>query len=168
MFCRQLNRRFDALFTGYREKGKFTAEDAVKLAGDCKRVRGKDYIFSFDVSPGSSVEHTVTTTANWFFILTNAAVYFDSVDPDEFPRVEFDFIDSVVKSPFSENIEYPDGVPTGAVFAYEGKNRFQEYKNLFYVLGDRVNISVRCIPTVSKYSHGYVLLNGLELDLSEA
>lgn len=169
MFVRQLNARFASLFSGYREEthGRFTAETAARFIGDAKLVRCKDYVYKYDVENGGKISANVTTTPNWFFILTNAAVYFEGVTGANAPLVRLTFPDNVVNTPFSTNVQN-DGVNSKLVFAYEGGGRYEEYKNLFYVMGDRVNVTVDIDAAAGVYSHGFVLLSGVELDIMGA
>ena len=166
MFVRQLNARFAALFSGYREeeRGAFNAERAAAFLGDACRVRCKDYVYKLDIVNGAAVSENITTTANWFFIITNAAVYFEGLTGANSPNVRLSFPDNVVNSPFASVIGR-EGVPASLVFGREGAGRYEEYKNLFYVMGDRINIDVAAIPAAGTYCNGYVLLTGVELDL---
>lgn len=166
MFVRQLNARFAALFSGYREEehGVFNAENAALFLGDARRVRCKDYVYALDIVNGVQVTKNLTTTANWFFILTNAAVWFDGLTGSNSPDVRINFPDNVVNGPFAYAID-KRGVPASLVFGREGGDRFEEYKNLFYVMGDRVNIEVTATPAAGTYCHGYVFLTGVEVDL---
>lgn len=167
MFVRQLNKRFYSLFSGYREKehGVFTAENAAKFLVDARLVRCKDYVFYLSSSHHAT---TLTTTSNWFFVLTNAAVYFPFKNVREFPKTEIEFLDSVCTSPFGAPVEYDPGVPSPLVFAREGLGRFEEYKNLFYVLGDHINLRVKAHPVDSEPFMGAVLLSGVEVNLEGA
>lgn len=166
MFARQLLERFSSLFAGYRdtERGTFDAPRAARFIGDAKRVRCKDYIYKLPIDNGAPVGVNITTTPNWFFILTNAAVYFDGLTGQNSPLVKIKFPDSVVDSPFADVIGF-EGVPASLVFGREGGERFEEYKNLFYVMGDRVNLTVDLKPAASTYCYGYLLLSGVELNL---
>lgn len=166
MFVRQLNARFAALFSGYREeeRGPFNAESAARFLGDARRVRCKDYVYKLDIVNGAPVSENLTTTANWFFVLTNAAVFFEGLTGANSPQVRLTFPDNVVNGPFAYALD-KRGVPASLVFGSEGRARYQEYKNLFYVLGDRINVDVSITPAAGTYCHGYVLLTGVEVDL---
>lgn len=167
MSIKQLNARFAELFSGYSETedGPFTAASAARFLGESRLVRCKDYIYEVrSDKPG----RIVTTTSNWFFVLTNAAVYFPFKDVGDYPRIELDFIDSVVKSPFADRIGEPEGVPAPLIFGREGRGRFEEYKNLYYCMGDRVNIRVKAHATNNDAYRGFVLLSGVEVDVMGA
>ena len=166
MFVRQLNARFASLFAGYRdsERGAFDSEKAARFIGDARRVRCKDYIYNLDIVNGAPVGENITTTPNWFFIMTNAAVYFDGLAGANSPLVRLRFPDNVVNSPFADILGV-QGVPASLVFGREGGERFEEYKNLFYVMGDRINMRVDVTPAAATNCHGYLLLTGVEIDL---
>lgn len=166
MLERSLQQRIAQLFTGYRERGTFTVEDARKFLREARHARAKDYVFNFNVN-GSTVENTIQTAPKWFFIMTNAAVWFDETSGPVFPDIEITFPDGVGSAPFGTDREAAGAVPSKLVFATEGRGRFEGYKNLFYVLGDRVNIRARVIPAAGSKFHGAVLLNGVEVDISE-
>lgn len=164
MFARQLIERFTNIFSGYREDkdGPFTAELAEKFLHDFRRVRNKDYIFSFGID-GTEQERTITTTCKWFFILTNAAVWFDAPVKD-WPDIKLVFPDCVATLPFSNEIKKAGEVPAALAFGREGAGRFEEYRNLYYVLGDQINVQITVKPH-GKQMNGSVLLCGVELDL---
>lgn len=168
MQVRSLQQRFAQLFSGYnvKEQGPFTCEQAAKFVRESRHVRAHDYVFSFDVD-GTVQEQTVTTVPQWFFILTNAAVYFDRTSGQVFPDVSITFPDAVGSTPFGTSREAAGNVPSKLVFATEGADRFEEYKNLFYVLGDRVNITAKVVPPAGYKFHGSILLSGVEIDLIE-
>ena len=166
MFVKQLNAGLSQLFAGYSEKehGVFNAKNAARFLGDAKRVRCKDYVYYLPIENGAYVEKNVTTTANWFFVMTNAAVYFDGLSGSNSPLINLSFPDNVVDTPFATQIGRA-GVPASLVFGGEGGKRYEEYKNLLYVMGDRINMTVKCTPAASTYCHGYVLITGVEVDL---
>ena len=168
MFCRQLNARFSALFAGYKdlERGAYDTAAARKFINEAGRVRCKDYVFKLPIENGGRVSREFTTTANWFFILTNAAVWFEGLTGTNAPRVTIDFPDYPVNTPFGTAIEYDNAVPAPLVFGSEGGEHFEEYKNLFYLLGDRININAGAKSAAGTYCHGYILLTGLEIDLN--
>lgn len=167
MFVRQLNNRFAHLFAGYKESenGVFNAENAARFLKNARRVRCKDYVYKVDLNHGES-EIEETTTPNWFFILTNAAVYFDAPTTKAFPKVSIKFPDSVIDTTFGTDIRDAGAVPSAVVFGREGLGRFEEYKNLFYVMGERVTATVKVEPVTVDPYHGSVLLTGVEIDLS--
>ena len=169
MFVKQLNERFAKLFSGYNEleHGVFNAVNAIKFIGDSKRVRCKDYIFSVDIENGGQYSKELTSTANWFFILTNAAVWFDFDyrTAANAPRVRLTFPDNVVNHPFGLADIKADGVSSVLDFGREGLGRFEEYKNLIYIMGDRINMQCDVFANSGIYAHGAVLLTGVEVDL---
>lgn len=165
MFARSLQQRFFALFSGYRdrEQGNFTPELARKFINESRTVRAVDYVIDFDIN-GGNIEKTIQTRPKWFFILTNSAVWFDN---GALPDIELTFPDGVGATPFGTQMEALGSVPCKPVFACEGRGRFEEYKNLFYVLGERSSLRVKVSPTSVTKFHGAVLLNGVEIDLGE-
>lgn len=168
MFVRQLNKRFYSLFSGYREDvdGPFNAVNAAKFIGDARRVRCADYVYKYTLN-GGRITRTETTHANWFFILTNAAAYTENTEVANLPEIALDFQDSVQATPFVTAVEKAGAVPSNLVFGREGVGRYEEYKNLFWVLGDRINVSVQVNPVNNTPCRSYVLLSGVEIDLSE-
>jgi hypothetical protein len=143
-------------------------EDIIKRA---KRVRAVDYVLEFDCINGVSTSKSVTTRANWFFILTGAACLWHN-DVSKFPRVSVNFENYPVKSPFNSEVEFSGSVPSNLVFGREALNgkdaHYEEYKDFCYVLDQRFVISLDVFPQSSENFRGNVILTGIEVDLSEA
>lgn len=169
MFEKSLQQRFAQLFSGYnvRERGPFTCEQARKFIRESRHVRAHDYVYSFDVVNGVSEERSVMTEPKWFFILTNAAIYCDKTSGQVFPDVAITFPDAVGADVFGTSLELDGAAPSKAAIATEGWSRFEPYKNLFYVIGETVNMKVRIVPPSGTSFHGYMLLSGVEIDLNE-
>lgn len=166
MLERSLQQHIAQLFTGYRERGTFTVDDARKFLREARHARAKDYVFNFNV-PGTTVENTIQTAPKWFFILTNVAVWFDETSGPVYPDIELSFPDGVGSTPFWTSREAAGSVPSKLVFATEGAGRFEPYKNLFYIMGERVSLHVKVTPKNAEKFHGAVLLNGVEVNLAE-
>lgn len=174
--------------TGRRRRGGLVldTETQKKIIGDAKKIRSKDYIFSFDIDytdPGSFtrvMEKTVTTTARWKFLLTGAAVYcglYDDIGFDGgiyanmFDKVAIHFESAASLSPFrAEDPQDLNAVLSNLVFARECpltlnvNKHFEEYKNLYYILDQRVNIRVTRVPNSNIVAHRlHVVLTGLEI-----
>lgn len=138
-----------------------------------KRVRSKDYIFDFDVTaPAKVQEKVVTTTARWLFLMTGAAVY----NEETFYRINsakvgINFESVASLSPFRGDVPADlNTVINELVFAREGQHlplmvnhHFEEYKNLYYLLDQRVNIKVTIKPTLATDYRMHVLLTGVEI-----
>lgn len=169
MFEKSLQQRFAQLFSGYnvRERGPFTCEQARKFVRESRHVRAHDYVYNFDIVNGVSEERSVMTEPKWFFILTNAAIYCDKTSGEVFPDVAITFPDAVGSTPFGTSLEMDGAVASKAAIATEGGSRFEPYKNLFYVIGETVNMRVKIFPPAGASFHGSVLLSGVEIDLNE-
>lgn len=147
-----------------------------------KRVRSKDYVFHFDFPINFKEmykEDYVTTTARWKFLLTGAAVRVNCFAPnmlglDEEIKVGINFESSASLSPFrSGDPQDLNAVLSSLVFGREQVNvlfsgtktdRFEEYKNLYYLLDQRVNI--KCFVRETYYwqlTKVDVILTGLEI-----
>ena len=144
-----------------------------------KRVRSKDYVFSFTPKtnifgqPKNTYEKTVTTTARWKFICTGVAFdadndYIRATTP---PTIGIRFDSLASQSPFrSQDQAQMNRVSAQLVIPIEGKNEqyfpgchFEEYKNLFFVLDQRVNITVSLqAGSVADY-HATVIITGIEV-----
>ena len=148
-----------------------TREQQERVLSASKKVRSVDYIFNFDVVNGAAKQASNVTRANWLFLLTNAAVYWDSFSVSDFPKVSVKFPYYSPDSPFSTPVEDWGAVPSNLVFGREGltgKNgHFEEYKNLYYILGQRFVIQCDVKAAAGQYGHGSVILTGLEIDLDE-
>ena len=168
MLVRSLQQRFAQLFAGYREReqGNFSKELARKFMRESRAARAVDYVYNFDID-GTAQEKTIQTRAKWFFIMTNAAVWFDETSGPVFPEVEINFPDGVGSTPFGTQRDAFGSVPSKLVFATEGRGRFEEYKNLFYVLGERVSVLAKVTPPAGYKFHGAILISGVEIDLGE-
>ena len=141
--------------------------EVLKLLYDSQRVRNTDYIIYFD-SNGTTAKQSkeIVTRANWYFILTNAACWFD-VGVDAFPKLGVRFADISPNSPFRA-----EDTPGGPVLAKLDWGResddlphFEEYKNLYWALGQRIAINVDFKPLTSGPIRGAVLLSGIEINL---
>jgi hypothetical protein len=138
-----------------------------------KRVRSKDYIFDFDVTaPAKVQEKVVTTTARWLFLMTGAAVYNEeTVYRINSAKVGINFESVASLSPFRGDVPTDlNTVINELVFAREGQHlplmvnhHFEEYKNLYYLLDQRVNIKVTIKPTLATDYRMHVLLTGIEI-----
>lgn len=165
MFVRQLNRRFASVFSGDWGREIMTREQAARVLADSKKVRCKDYVYNIETT-GAPVHTTHTSTANWFFILCNASLWLDpNHSTDCGARVTFE--DCPVKRALTNvDITESDIVPAALVFGEQGRGgRFEEYKNLLWVLGDRINVTIDTY-TAGNAARGALLLSGVEIDLS--
>lgn len=144
-----------------------------------KRVRSKDYVFRFTPEthilgqPKKTYEKTVTTTARWKFICTGVAFdadndYIRATTP---PTIGIRFDSLASQSPFrSQDAAQMNRVLAQLVIPIEGKKEqyfpgchFEEYKNLFFVLDQRVNITVSLqAGSVADY-HATVIMTGIEV-----
>lgn len=158
-----LSERLQAFFTGVKPGAQvLTRSRQNEILRAAKAVRAKDYVFNFDISTGgTSGEKIVTTTANWFFVLTGAAVHF--VEAAAQPKIKISLADFCPDSPLASSPSELNAVVAILVFAKEGKEHFEEYKNLWYVLGQRITITSECF--CSGTCRGSLILTGLEFDL---
>lgn len=160
-----LSERLQAFFTGVKNGAAVvTPEKVNEIQKAAKAVRSKDYVFNFDIpAGGSSGEISLTTTANWFFVLTGAAVHFVEAAAD--PKIRLTYQDFAPASPFKSTPQELDAVPANAVFAKENPagGRFEEFKNLWYVLGQRIVINAECFCNGT--ARGSLILTGLEIDM---
>ena len=144
-----------------------------------KRVRSKDYVFNFTPEtpilgqPSRTYEKTVTTTARWKFICTGVAFdadndYIRATTP---PTIGIRFDSLASQTPFaSDNPARMNRVLSQLVIPMEGKKEqyfpgchYEEYKNLFFVLDQRVNITVSLqAGSVADY-HATVIMTGIEV-----
>lgn len=164
MFVRQLNRRFASVFSEDYGREIMTREQARRVLVNSKKVRCKDYVYSIETT-GAPVHVTHTTTANWFFILCNASFWLDPNHANDCgARVTFE--DCPVKRAITAvDISDADIVPAALVFGEQERGgRFEEYKNLFWVLGDRINVTIDAY-TGGNAARGALLLSGIEIDL---
>lgn len=153
--------------------GRLVLSDAARdeILYKAKRVRAKDYVFNFDVTGSTTQERTETTTARWTFICTGVAFFADNLDNTIPPTVGVKFESLASLSPF-RNAEPAEmnRVLTQMVIPFEGKKNFyfpgahfEEYKNLFAVLDQRVNITVSIKPGVTTDYHAAVIITGVEV-----
>lgn len=151
---------------------------------NAKRIRSKDYLFSAVMEENGQIyQTTVTTTANWYFILTG--LKFDGVDhgflndPDT-PLIGFKFENFYPTTPFSGPDKLRELVPARflsvGAFRELGQHSFyrEEEKNIFYMLGQRVTISAvfkkdDTLTNPDEYPKKInFMASGLEFNLSEA
>lgn len=163
MFVRQLNRRFAAVFSGDREREKMTLEAARAIVRDSARVRCRDYVFNFSTDTGRE-NITLTTTANWCFILCNASCF---VYP-EFAAAVFGARVTIedranARPVIAADMLDADYIPAALVFGKQGGQHFEEYKNLYWLVGDRANITLD-IAAGGQPARGAVILTGVEID----
>lgn len=145
--------------------------EVLKLLYDSQRVRNTDYIIYFD-SNGTIAKQSkeMVTRANWYFILTNAACWFD-VGVSDFPKLGVKFENVKPNSPF--RAKDTPGAPVLAKLDWGRESdslpHFEEYKNLFWALDQRIAIEVTFEPVTPGPIRGAVLLSGIEINLfSEA
>lgn len=165
MFVRQLNRRFASVFSGDWGREIMTREQARRVLVDSKKVRCKDYVYNIETT-GAPVHITHTTTANWFFILCNASLWLAPEHAQNIgARVTFE--DCPVKRAITAvDISDADIVDASLVFGkQEQGGRYEEYKNLFWVLGDRINVTIDAY-TGGNPARGQILFTGVEIDAS--
>ena len=144
-----------------------------------KRVRSKDYVFRFTPEthllgqPKKTYEKTVTTTARWKFICTGVAFDADNdyIRATMPPTIGIRFESLASQSPFrSQDPAQMNRVLSQLVIPMEGKKEqyfpgchYEEYKNLFFVLDQRVNITVSLqAGSVGDY-HATVIITGIEV-----
>lgn len=165
MFVRQLNRRFVSVFSGDWVREILTREQARRILADSKKVRCKDYVYNVETT-GAPVHVTHTTTANWFFILCNASLWLAPEHAQDIgARVTFEDC-PVKRAIINVDISDADIVPAALVFGQQDRGgRYEEYKNLFWVLGDRINVTIDAY-TGGNAARGQLLLSGVEIDLS--
>ena len=154
--------------------GRLVLSDAQRdeILYKAKRVRAKDYVFNFELG-STSQEKTVTTTARWKFICTGVAFYANSyyLRTTRPPTIGVKFESLASLSPFRNDTPAEMNRVLGElVFPLEGKNKnyfkgahFEEYKNLFVVLDQRVNITVSMKPGAAPDYPATVLVTGIEI-----
>ena len=145
----------------------YSDEQRDQILFDARRVRSKDYVLDFDIIDGQIHTRGVTTTANWYFILTGAAVFFDGVNSFDLPKVGIKFQDFTPSSPFGTVPEDLGCVNACLSFGREGLpfGRWEEFKNLYFSLAQRITVNVEVLPNNSEPLRGNVLLTGLEFNL---
>lgn len=147
----------------------FSEEQRDKILFTAKRVRAKDYILKFDVYDGKIETRGITTTANWYFVLTGAAVFFEDVPGANYPKVGIKFQDFTPSTPFGTVPEDMGNVNANLVFGREGRplGRWEEFKNLYFSLAQRISINVDVLPSNGEPLRGHVILTGLEFNLND-
>lgn len=163
MFVRQINKRIYNILTG-GDRENITCAKAREIVANGRHVRCKDYVCNF-VTAGGVVENTITTTANWFFILANTSVWLDDSSQAADIDVKIIFEDSVNETPVSSpNVQDSNFVPAALALSMQHKGgRFEEFKNLFWALGDRVNVTIK-VKTSGEPARGVVCFTGVEID----
>ena len=168
-----LQERLAAFFTDIKRGGKIlTRERQEELLRNARRVRSRDYIFNFDGVDNTGFKRAVaTTSAGWFFLMTGAAVWFEDTTAGDIPRVSVKFPMFCPNGPFNSEPGTLDTVDAGLVFGREGledssgkKMHFEEYKNLWYVLGDAFTIEAEARGMTSDPKRGALVITGLEID----
>lgn len=146
----------------------YSDEQRDEILYNAKRIRAKDYILPFDIYDGQITTRGVTTTANWYFILTGAAVFFENCPAAQLPKIGVKFQDFTPSSPFGTVAEDLNDVNAVLVLGREGlpAGRWEEFKNLYFSLAQRITINVEAKPQDAEPLRGYVILTGLEFDLS--
>ena len=162
-----LSERLQAFFTGVKNRPApiRSREQVVEILRACKRVRAKDYVFDFSLPNGGiGEEKLVTTTANWFFVCTGVSSWLEQHNADVWAKVAV--MDFCPDSPFNSVPERRGAYPlkSGLSLQLNG-GRFEEYKNLWYVLGQRVTLGVTAQTAANEPARGAVIVTGLEFDL---
>ncbi|MBO4708027.1 MAG: hypothetical protein J5594_05695 [Elusimicrobiaceae bacterium] len=113
---------------------------------NAKRIRSKDYYLTATILEDGQIDvETVTTTANWYFVLT--AVRFGGdysfLTNPETPFVGIKFENFYPSTCLNGPRDLREIIPARfmSVGTVEGKFRYEEFTNLFYMLGERVTIS---------------------------
>lgn len=162
MFVRQLNKRIYNLLTG-GDRENITRAKAREIVANGRHIRCKDYVYNFETA-GGVVETTITTTANWFFILANTSVWLDDSSQAADIDVKIIFEDSANETPVaSPNVKDSNFVPAALALSMQKGGRFEEFKNLFWALGDRVNVTIK-VKTNGEPARGVICFTGVEID----
>lgn len=162
MFVRQLNKRIYNLLTG-GDREKITRAKAREIVANGRHIRCKDYVYNFETA-GGVAETTITTTANWFFILANTSVWLDDSSQAADIDVKIIFEDSANETPVaSPNVKDSNFVPAALALSMQMGGRFEEFKNLFWALGDRVNVTIK-VKTNGEPARGVICFTGVEID----
>lgn len=166
MFVRQLNKRIYNLLTG-SDRENITRVKAREIVAHGRHIRCKDYVYNFETA-GGVVETTITTTANWFFILANTSVWLDDSSQTADIDIKIIFEDSANETPVaSPAVKDSNFVPAALALSMQNAgDRFEEFKNLFWALGDRVNITLK-VKTGGEPARGVICLTGVEVDTLE-
>lgn len=179
---KQFSQKFFQGLTGLKPGHAVLSKDEQKkILATCKNIRQKDYIFPLTIEGGTPARSMVTTTANWYFLLCNAAVYWEdnvyNLETKDYPRVSVKFTPFVPDSPFKTTPDELDAVRSNLVFGREMAYcsvggvgdfiHFEEYKNLYYSLWQRITFDVEAFPAVvNQNARGWLILSGLEFDLT--
>lgn len=163
MFVRQLNKRIYNLLTG-GDRENITRAKAREIVALGRHVRCKDYDFNFETAAGVA-DTTITTTANWFFILANTSVWLDEASQAKEIDVKVIFEDSVNETPVtSPDVKDSNFVPAALALSMQNAGgRFEESKNLFWALGDRVNVTIK-VKSNGEPARGVICFTGVEID----
>lgn len=162
MFVRQLNKRIYNLLTG-GDRENITRAKAREIVAHGRHIRCKDYVYNFETA-GGVVETTITTTANWFFILANTSVWLDDSSQAADIDVKIIFEDSANETPVaSPVVQDSNFVPAALALSMQKGGRFEEFKNLFWALGDRVNVTIK-VKTNGNAARGVICFTGVEID----
>lgn len=162
MFVRQINKRVYNILTG-GDRENITRAKAREIVANGRHVRCKDYVWNF-ATAGGVVETTITTTANWFFILANTSVWLDESSQAGDIDVKIIFEDSVTETPVtSPYVQDSNFVPAALALSMQKGGRFEEFKNLFWALGDRVNVTIK-VKTGGEPARGVICFTGVEID----
>lgn len=162
MFVRQLNKRIYNLLTG-GDRENITRAKAREIVAHGRHIRCKDYVYNFETA-GGVVETTITTTANWFFILANTSVWLDDSSQAADIDVKIIFEDSANETPVaSPAVQDSNFVPAALALSMQNGGRFEEFKNLFWALGDRVNVTIK-VKTNGNAARGVICFTGVEID----
>lgn len=150
--------------------------DQARILDTAQKVRSKDYVFPVTIKEGVvSVIPDATTTARWFFMLTGISCYWE-LNGSVAPRVRVGWRPFVNETCFNTEPEYLDAVNPDLVFGreyyYDNQRQvhlhFEEYKNLYYSLAQRINLTVDVIPSNSAQDErGAVIVTGLEFFTGE-
>ena len=167
---KQFNVKFYEYFVKQRGKLILSREEQKMVLARSKVVRDCDYIVNFEIKNGAAFTQSVTTRANWIFILTNAACYWENIAVGDFPKIALDFPYYEPKTPFSTEASDWGAVPSNLVFGREAlagrMQHFEEYKNLYYLLNQRFVINLDIKAKAGQFGRGSVILSGLEIDLN--
>lgn len=144
----------------------YSKEQRDEILYFAKRVRTKDYIVELHLDDGQIHTETFTTTANWYFVLTGAAVLCE--ENTVVPNIGVKFQNFYPTSPFGTEAEQMNDVDYNLCFGRENKSRFEEYKNLYYSLGQRFTVNVEAFKDANAIpSRVFVVLTGVEFNLEE-
>ena len=145
----------------------YSAEQRDQILFDARRVRSVDYVVNFDITDGQRKTQAVTTKANWYFILTGAAVFFENTPASDLPKVAVKFQDFAPSTPFGTVPEDMGAVDSAIVFGREGLplGRWEEFKNLYFSLDQRMTINVDVQPNNAEPLRGHVILTGIEINI---